>query len=86
MTGTTERVWFIWVTQFGQDVDHAVTDEEVVTRSAGGGRYRAVCGAVFLPAAMEQPPGEACPSCGAVLVDGLPARPSRIEAGGRHDR
>jgi hypothetical protein len=73
MTGTTERIWFIWVTQFDQDVDHAVTDEEMVTKSDGSGRYRAVCGAVFIPAAMEQPPGKACPSCSAVLVDRLPA-------------
>jgi hypothetical protein len=60
MTVTGDRVWYIWLTAYSEPVDHAVTDEDM---AAGRGEYRAVCRAVFLPAAMESPPKPACPAC-----------------------
>jgi hypothetical protein len=64
VTATEGRVWFVWITSLGHGVDHAVTDEEVAASRAGRcGEYRSVCGAVFLPAAMESASGPACPRC-----------------------
>lgn len=64
MTATDARVWVTWITAFGQGVDHAVTDDEVNARRAEHpGEYRAVCGAAFLPAAMESAPRPPCPAC-----------------------
>jgi hypothetical protein len=64
MTATGGRVWFIWVTAHYPDVDHAVSDEESAARNVENrGEYRALCGAVFLPAPSSRPPGPACPAC-----------------------
>lgn len=68
MTATSERLWFIWITSLNHGVDHAVTDDEVVSRTAEHpGAYRAVCGAEFLPAAMECAPRPPCPYCSGVV-------------------
>jgi hypothetical protein len=56
---TDERVWFIWLTSYAEPVDHAVTDEEM---AASRGNYRAMCNALFFPAAMESPPKPSLPS------------------------
>lgn len=62
MTETRTRV--IWVTAFYPDVEHAVTDNEMAARGREHrGEYRAVCGAVFLPAPSDRPPGHRCPAC-----------------------
>lgn len=80
MSSTGERVWFVWLTTLDQDLDHAVTDEEM---AAGGlqrrGVYRGLCGAVFLPAPMERAPGVPCPYCVAVVLPDTskPDRPRR---------
>jgi hypothetical protein len=67
---TGERVWFVWLTALDRDLDHAVTDEEMIAgQTRGRGRYRAMCGAVFLPAPMERGPGFPCTACAAILID-----------------
>src|SRR2546430_16120370 len=63
-----ERVFSIRVTALYPHVDHAVTDEEMVARDRESrGDYRAVCGAVFLPAPDTRAPGRFCPECVRVL-------------------
>lgn len=60
-TTNDARVWFIWVAAHIPVVDHAVTDEEMAARSVENrGEYRALCGAVFLPAPDDWPPGQRC--------------------------
>src|SRR6266545_6789780 len=68
MTATDERVFCIWVTALLPKVDHAVTDEEMAARNTESrGQYRALCGAQFLPAPDDQPPGQTCPECARFL-------------------
>lgn len=74
---------FTWITAFGHGVDHAVTDEEAV---ASRGEYRAMCGTVFLPAAMERPPMPPCPWCMARVRAHLQAQGAREGLPGRHRR
>lgn len=65
---SSARVFVIWVSAQDPAVDHAVTDEEMGARNAEcRGDYRAVCGAVFLPASDDQPPHPTCPACAAIL-------------------
>jgi hypothetical protein len=48
--------------------DHAVTDEAMMAGvTAGTGTYEAVCGAVFLSAALVCPPCRRCQRCLAFL-------------------
>lgn len=64
MTATAEQLRYIWITALQDDVDHAVTDEEATNRTAAHlGAFRAVCGAEFLPAAMECAPRPPCTRC-----------------------
>jgi hypothetical protein len=86
MTVAEKRVFFIWVSAHFPHVDHAVTDEEMAARSAENrGEYRAVCGAVFLPAPDDRPPLRACPECGRSLRTQVPADQERLRAP-RRDR
>lgn len=63
-----ERMFSIRVTAYCPRVDHAVTDDEMGARSVEGrGEYRAVCGAVFLPAPDVWEPGRFCTECVRVL-------------------
>lgn len=74
MTTTTQRLFVIRVTAYHPAVDHAVTDEETAARNAERrGEHRAVCGAVLLPASLDQPPGQRCPACRLIVR----ARPCR---------
>lgn len=58
------RLFTIRVTALFPDVDHAVTDEEMAARNEENrGDYRALCGAVFLPAPSTRGPGRWCPEC-----------------------
>jgi hypothetical protein len=64
MTTTDVRLFTIWVTAYYPNVEHAVTDEEMAARNAENrGEFRALCGAVFLPAPSTRPPGGRCPTC-----------------------
>jgi hypothetical protein len=82
------RIWFVWIRAQGHLVDHAVTDEDASCSRHGW--YRAVCGAVFLPAAMEAPPLPACAECGRLIRARLDASPGGQQDGsaktGRHAR
>lgn len=65
MTGkaTCEQVLCIRVTALSPRVDHAVSDAEMAARDVEHrGEYRALCGAVFLPAP-DCPPAPCCPFC-----------------------
>jgi len=76
VTATTERLRFIWITALHYDVDHAVTDEEATDRTSDHpGAFRSVCGAEFLPAAMECAPRPPCPRCRIVVRPRLPEPP-----------
>jgi hypothetical protein len=73
------RTWFIWVKVLNDDLDHAVTDEEMtVGRTPRRGHLRSVCGTTFVPAAMEEEPGLPCTRCGSALVRNLEQTRSRI--------
>ncbi len=50
--------------QFGARVAHEVTDEAF---AAGRGEYQALCGCVFVPAALAAPVGRPCPACLGIL-------------------
>jgi hypothetical protein len=77
MTATKDRVFFIWVTAHYPHVDHAVSDEEMGARDRESrGEFRALCGAGFLPAPGNRPPGRQCPGC----VRFLCARASLVTA------
>jgi hypothetical protein len=57
------RVRCIRVTALSPRVDHAVTDAEMAVRNVEHrGEYRAICGAVFLPAP-DCRPAQCCPFC-----------------------
>lgn len=87
MTATKRRVFFIWVTALHPRVDHAVSDAEMAARDTEGrGEYRALCGAVFLPAPDTQPPAQPCPACGRYLraKATLPTPEQRLANRGSH--
>lgn len=93
MTATKDRLFFIWVTAHYPRVDHAVSDAEIAARDAASrGEYRALCGAVFLPAPDTRPPGQLCPACSRFLRARatLPATEQRLDCPrghrGRHAR
>ncbi len=66
MTAVRSRIF--WITAQEDGTEHAVTDEaQEASRAAGVGWYEAVCGAVFLAAAMEAGPVGRCASCRAFL-------------------
>jgi hypothetical protein len=85
-----KRVFSIRVTAFSPHVDHAVTDDEMAARSDEcRGEYRAVCGAIFLPAPDVWAPGRFCPGCVRVLRARatLPTIEQRLDQRqGRHAR
>lgn len=90
MMAIGERMFSIRVTAFCPRVDHAVTDDEMAARTAEcRGEYRAVCGAVFLPAPDVWAPGRFCPDCARVLRARatLPTVEQRLgQRRGRHAR
>ncbi|MDQ3764947.1 MAG: hypothetical protein M3460_26580 [Actinomycetota bacterium] len=45
------------------EVAHRVTDEAFTTGRRAGGRYRAVCGVLVLPASLTAPGRGHCPAC-----------------------
>jgi hypothetical protein len=64
----TLKTWVVWVTSVVDEIDHALTDEDMSAgMSAGLGRYAAVCGKSVVPAALTAPPGRACPGCAEIL-------------------
>lgn len=69
MTTTgTRRLFTILVTAYYPSVEHAVSDEEMAARNTENrGEFRAVCGAVFLPAPSTRAPGGRCPACARVV-------------------
>jgi hypothetical protein len=82
--GADSELRFTWITALGHGVDHAVTDEEAV---ASRGEYRAMCGALFVPAAMEKPPMQPCPPCVGHIRAHWKARDGeRAGLPGRHSR
>jgi hypothetical protein len=86
MTMTTGRIFFIWVSAHYPLVDHAVTDEEMAARTIENrGEYRAVCGAVFLPAPDDRPPAPCCPAC-VQLVRARATLPTAQQRFGHHAR
>lgn len=60
---------------------HLVSDRSVDLSEAG--KARAVCGRVFLPAALAAPLGRPCPLCEAVVARILPLTPDSAAAGAR---
>jgi hypothetical protein len=60
-----KRLYTIPITaHFGARVAHEVTDEAfAASRAAGQGEYQALCGCVFIAAAMAAPVGRPCPDC-----------------------
>lgn len=60
-----KRLYTIPITDhFGARVAHEVTDEAfAASRAAGQGQYQALCGCVFIAAAMAAPVGRPCPDC-----------------------
>ena len=70
MDRTRTRAPFVtWFTCGSENVDHAISEDEVITGiSEGTGRYAALCGATVYVASMVCPPGRRCPSCEAAVV------------------
>lgn len=73
-----KRLYTIPITDhFGARVAHDVTDEAfAASRAAGQGQYQALCGCVFIAAAMAAPVGRPCPDCLDILsASRRPCRP-----------
>lgn len=57
-------MWFNWLTSSDDDVEHAVSDEQVaLCFRTGHGIYVTMCGHAVTPGALVAPPGKRCPGC-----------------------
>lgn len=62
----------------GARVEHEVTEDAFAAgQAAGRGEFQALCGPVFIPAAMVAPPGRPCPECLDILAASHRATASR---------
>ncbi|MGH3772182.1 MAG: hypothetical protein ACRDRW_12430 [Pseudonocardiaceae bacterium] len=74
-----QRVYTIRMTALlGARLEHEVTEDAFAAgRTAGRGEFQALCGPVFIPAAMVAPPGRPCPECLDILSASRQAARSR---------
>ncbi|MGH3720968.1 MAG: hypothetical protein ACRDRI_19395 [Pseudonocardiaceae bacterium] len=62
----------------GARLEHKVTEDAFAAgQAAGRGEFQALCGPVFIPAAMVAPPGRPCPECRDILSVSRRAAASR---------
>lgn len=79
MDSARARTPFVtWFTCGSENIDHAISEDDVITGMSGGsGRYAALCGTTVCVASMVSPPGRRCASCQAALLIAERDSPSR---------
>jgi len=70
--------------QFGDRLEHEVTDEDAC--AARRGEYSALCGAVFVAAPMIAEAGASCPDCAAIIASRRAAAKTAAGQRPRHRR
>lgn len=74
----TRSLFVTWFTCGSENIDHAISEDDVITGMAdGSGQYAALCGATVCVASMVSPPGPRCASCQAALLLAERNSPSR---------
>ncbi|MGI9000842.1 MAG: hypothetical protein ACR2GH_04175 [Pseudonocardia sp.] len=76
---TPEKLWLSWMSCINDDLDHAVTDQELTTgQHHDDGVYQAICGHTVTPQAMITAPGRSCIPCRTTLDALRPPTPPRL--------
>ncbi|MGH3869645.1 MAG: hypothetical protein ACRDQ4_26795 [Pseudonocardiaceae bacterium] len=86
--GVPQRLYTIPMTALlGTRLEHEVTDDAFAAgQAAGRGEFQALCGPMFIPAAMVAPPGRPCPECLDILAASRRASASAAPRRPRHRR
>ncbi|MGH3770392.1 MAG: hypothetical protein ACRDRW_03165 [Pseudonocardiaceae bacterium] len=74
----TRASFVTWFTCGSENIDHAISEDDVLTGMSGGsGQYTALCGATVWVASMVSPPGRQCASCQTAVLLAERDSPSR---------